>query len=1051
MCWLNQQPPAFTSRNYAVAPFSYSLAPQDTVDTTIKAATTRYWSELKCWKPASVVVQMNASKSFGGDGLTVSFNDGRGCSATDILLIDASVSYTYPAQYEAYYFAAASQGYATPGLSLGMLCPQFPHMFLAIWKLTGMEMPDFEPGGNATAVFCEPQYYMEPVTATVITSNNSIVEHEPIGPKTVMSEEMFNSTHFEYLLALGQPPGADRLKDADIGENSVILQTTRLKNASISAPTAYSMNTMIGYVLGVSQLPGQQYLDFEVLQTTYMQAHQLLFALAMTHNFGEELGTTQPAVLGSVREVVTLVPAFAFVTESLLALVMALCIYMLWRVPRRTLHLRRDPDSLTQIMVLARELSIQKTFARLSTATDHELNSSLTDKTFHLQTDDDNLPLLMEDDSHDSAHLKDDPTDFESTVYSHQKHLPEMSWIASGFAALAIGICIAIFGALEVFSSKQNGLKVPQTSDFVVQMLLGFLPTAFATLVGAYLSLLCRTYSFIQPMQDLKKGNALSSHTLHVNYTSIPPPLIFLKAFRIGHYILGALSLTALLSNVLTVTLAGTLFREDIAQTMKTTLQLVYQPFVLTQLSNDNTVSSAYVDALYPVLANATGQTDLPTWTTTEYGYLPVEHVHEANSPPISEFRYESIGYGADFECVDLLGKSPGIATTLDFHDQGQTFRLFTNFTSTTDSSICQCSLTHDDYHVNFNGQAQGLAVIGGSLTSSISSFEIVRNFDSQYSSYKSKLYPDIQTECDFCQDRIVHGWVRGRLVPTDLRPSANLTATGRFEYNATIISCKPRLKTQMSLLRVESSGQVIAAQDIGPPNYDIPASVNLSATFNTSVAALTGSRANRTWHTDSVARDYSNYLFKKLLGNNNLLDSTVPTPSFENASAVVSDALSRLFAAQLFIDRTRLQPTSATATSNSSLSSASTNTTNADTTTTPGLATYQTHRIFLSRPMLIISLTILTLDLLVIIIFRLTLPAPFLPRMPFTIASQIAFFAGSHATQDVVAAGGDVRELNKRGYRYGYGRYLGADGEIRVGIEREGYIDRSSEKRRKG
>ena len=56
---------------------------------------------------------------------------------------------------------------------------------------------------------------------------------------------------------------------------------------------------------------------------------------------------------------------------------------------------------------------------------------------------------------------------------------------------------------------------------------------------------------------------------------------------------------------------------------------------------------------------------------------------------------------------------------------------------------------------------------------------------------------------------------------------------------------------------------------------------------------------------------------------------------------------------------------------------------------------------------------------------------------MPFTIASQIAFFADSHVIDDVV--GKEGRRLED--YRYGYGRFVGKSGKVRVGIEREGFV----------
>ena len=82
------------------------------------------------------------------------------------------------------------------------------------------------------------------------------------------------------------------------------------------------------------------------------------------------------------------------------------------------------------------------------------------------------------------------------------------------------------------------------------------------------------------------------------------------------------------------------------------------------------------------------------------------------------------------------------------------------------------------------------------------------------------------------------------------------------------------------------------------------------------------------------------------------------------------------------------------------------------------------------------------------VIVFYWRISKPFLPRMPINIASQIAFFAGNHVMNDVQNAGGDFRELDRRGYRYGYGRYIGKDGKVHLGVEREPYVIRPEKAR---
>ena len=65
---------------------------------------------------------------------------------------------------------------------------------------------------------------------------------------------------------------------------------------------------------------------------------------------------------------------------------------------------------------------------------------------------------------------------------------------------------------------------------------------------------------------------------------------------------------------------------------------------------------------------------------------------------------------------------------------------------------------------------------------------------------------------------------------------------------------------------------------------------------------------------------------------------------------------------------------------------------------------------------------------------------------MPTTIASQIAFFAASHALEDLkgtsaMTTQGRNRYVESLGSRYGFGRFLGTDGKTHVGIEREPFV----------
>jgi hypothetical protein len=94
------------------------------------------------------------------------------------------------------------------------------------------------------------------------------------------------------------------------------------------------------------------------------------------------------------------------------------------------------------------------------------------------------------------------------------------------------------------------------------------------------------------------------------------------------------------------------------------------------------------------------------------------------------------------------------------------------------------------------------------------------------------------------------------------------------------------------------------------------------------------------------------------------------------------------------------------------------------------------------------IALVILGIDIVVILNIYLTMPKPFLPRMPTSIASNVAFFAASHFAQELAEEAdtwGTTEELVCRlknsDRKFGFGKFVGTDGGIHVGIEREPFV----------
>lgn len=1024
VCWLGQAMPAFATRDYALAPFSnIRLKGPEGSNATVTTQTTRYWTGLDCWSPSAIEMD------FANNLTTMS--DGRGCVAQNVTGFSTDGLETDIGSYEGLYIGAqASPKYGRT--ALWSTCPQFPHLILLTWgtMLRVGERPDYSRGGNSVALFCEPAYYSQSVEATVAASNGSIISYNPTGSEQQLSDDLFNRTDFESIITVGVPSAFDTAGNwsqlmVDIADGTSLQQDPRVIGLGVSTARNSLASAMVGFALGASQRAASDLLDPQVLQQAYEKAHKLLFALAMLHNFEAPGSTPQDATVTFTSESIRLIPTFAVITEVLLAVVVLICSSLLLMVPQRRLCLAKDPDSLANIMMLSRSSQIQQVFSHMSAATDAQLNRCLKGTSFRLKNENRGFPLLEQtmDSSFEAKGAGIDGGD-ESLKKQRAKHLPEMSWSSSVLVLVVVGCSIAIFTTTNILARADQGITIPGDSELVRQLLLNLIPTAFATLLGVYLTLICRNYSFLRPMEDLFRGNTTARRTLLVRYTSLPAPLLFTNAWRAGHHLLGVLSIAALLSNVLTVTIASLFFRQETAMFKDIQVGALYQPNVI------DTWISMYAmgtdqDCIYATVANLSDLIQLPPWTTSDYGYLPVDLPVTGMETVSSEFEFESTGYGADLDCVDLLDSPPGLSASLEFWERGHQVRLWANYTLP-DGSITSC---HFSNHYE-NGTAIGDTV--GEISDSLHSLE--------FSNIMSETSRSSSPDWLICQNKTVKGWVRGRLNDS---PNIDRVDESRSDYNATILSCDARLKTQRSLLRVTADGSILSATPLSPPDYNLPPTVNLSTTLRTVTFATIDGYSTPKWHNDTIARDWSNYLYKTTLNSTELLDPSVPVPSFEKAKTFVSDTFSRLFAYQLSIHASMLLPL------NISAKDISTWDTSAYPDKAPGPYNipakmyFPERRIFISRPNFIISIAILTFDFIVLLVFRLRLRKPFLPRMPFTIASQIAFFSGSHVIDDVVKAGGDLKELDKQGYRYGYGKYIGKDGWAHVGIEREPFVTR--------
>lgn len=548
----------------------------------------------------------------------------------------------------------------------------------------------------------------------------------------------------------------------------------------------------------------------------------------------------------------------------------------------------------------------------------------------------------------------------------------------------------------------------------------------------------CRYLCFLQPFQDLRKGGAKAPRTLLQKYSSLPPQLTVGTAIRNGHFQLASLSFAAILANVLTIALSGVfVIRETVIPVEFETVQ-IHSP----ALNQSIATSSASVGFGAPgngepfqlLLSNVTEGTPLPPWTTYDRYYLPVNLTVAQNDS--SNYNLSTIGFEGSTDCT-VLTESPSDytyqfslnsdATQIRF----QTRQMFANGTKVE----CFAPMGMADENVTFsdgNHPTTQIFVSGNSVGQNA-----VETFMAPIPGYSNVGYP---TRFG-CGDRFVGFWVRANITLSDklsivnwpaqtenlgltTGPTANTTSV---HLEKLVLGCKFRTYAARYNLTIDPDGQVLSAVEL--PNSSFVMNDTISDVFNTVQLPIEYPADLLTWHNDTRARDWISFFISKIAKSDSLLDPAAPLPEGTELGHRVSDVIRRLFALTLAVNNHAFlelpEPVKVT-----------------------GSKLTIVNRVFLSGAMYKIAILILCIDIVVLLNIYLRMPKPFLPRMPTSIANNVAFFAASHFARELAEeaeAGATpeetVRRLKKSGKRFGFGKFVGTDGAVHVGIEREPFV----------
>ena len=559
-----------------------------------------------------------------------------------------------------------------------------------------------------------------------------------------------------------------------------------------------------------------------------------------------------------------------------------------------------------------------------------------------------------------------------------------------------------------------TGLPRPSENFDVLQILENYIPTIFATLLEPFLILLNRLLCVLQPFNDLRSGGKSARRTIETTYGSMPPQFVIWQAFRSGHLLLAAACAISLLANVLAVALGGLFNEFPVAVESGISLQQV-QTDALSRSTitpaNLSTTSDTYSGHFYVVMANISSRTNLPPWVDSKYAFLPFYGEDIPGNNGSASFHGRTRGFAVEAACTSL-SSAPDASWQLNytFSSNGTQNLSVTYRDGGTGPKTCmtESALTGTPY-------LTAAPPIGLSAQELFTALRPVQQSDGYIGD------PD---NSGFCERKLLMSWMRTN--------SADTSATVR----ATHIECTPLFKTALFDVTVDAKGYVLNSERVS--SFDSAAGINSSQSeaLVKEANGLVGDTSGRTptsvalhvnnlgWHNDTLTRDWMNYLLKISETSSSLVDPAEDIPDPEVVIPKVQAMYQRLSATLLGLNIDLFeqlpQPTSDS-----------------------GTMTKTDTRIFMDEAAFIVTMTIFSLNIIFATVLYTRERQSYLPRIPSTIGSIIAYVAASRAVREYETpkADGQRPARNEAKQTYSFGRYIGVDRRSHVGIEVDPFV----------
>lgn len=599
------------------------------------------------------------------------------------------------------------------------------------------------------------------------------------------------------------------------------------------------------------------------------------------------------------------------------------------------------------------------------------------------------------------------------------------------------------------------GLPRAGTNNFQNSMVYSYLPAFIATFIEPFWVLITRYTALVMPYQELSKGNSSPIKSLTVDYDSKPPHLVAYRAFRARHFLLSALSIMVLASNLLVVGLGGlfelktvgweepTNFMQSLSPIMKPGNVSINGyirgsqsgPTEAVRLDNPNytTGDIRQLELFYRAFANSSQNLSLPQWTSSEFFFLPFDSPDPKlqGKPRQGKTR----GYGVDIQCKAVSKDQTKLVIVPWLMSgklkKGVDYRL--NITQPCRAeggdevgSMEVAMITSTPHYLRIGegwGDSPLVLTPGPAYINFGGSFHYGRD-------------PNKGKDVKQCPGLFIMGWIQMQVEPWN-NSTGWYAQVSEPEYVA--IVCESRFQTAIFSIRVDGNNMVLDHERDG--NWDDPDTFFFNTTaarfislFDQTMSDDTNNLADielantvtRVARSDPRPYDWVNFLMRNLPG---VTGVDKPGNSWPPDPNVAGKALERVYKSMFAIFLQRYSDGLFSPIENASV--------------VLGYVSLFEQRMDVSQPMYIISTIILGLFIIVGIATYIIRPGSFLTHLPSSLAVNLSTFYASNAVDDVAGTEAlqpdqRARFLQRLGNKYGYGVFIGRDGKAHFGIDRE-------------